>query len=189
MFIELPNFISDKEVHWLRNTMQQHKHLYKSDIDGSKYGNFRMGHTIEITTNPELKEVDNFLLNTFNRAYYQVIERKFRPPYLSADSGYEYHLYPAGTVCKTHIDGEIGYTFGSGNRHIRYATLVLHLTDNDDALLVFPDHEKEIKTEAGKLVIFPPHGCYQHYTTPSKTDREIIMTWFYYSELKVEDIK
>jgi len=51
--------------------------------------------------------------------------------------------------------------------------------------LVFPVQNKKIKTEVGKIVVFPPYGMYQHYTTPSDEPREVIVSWFVYNNLTV----
>jgi hypothetical protein len=51
--------------------------------------------------------------------------------------------------------------------------------------LIFPEQNKSIKTEEGKLVIFPPYGMYGHYTTPSNEPREVIVAWFVYDGINV----
>jgi hypothetical protein len=51
--------------------------------------------------------------------------------------------------------------------------------------LIFPAQNKAIKTEKGKIVVFPPYATHGHYTTPSPEVREVVVTWFVYSDIIV----
>ena len=106
---------------------------------------------------------------------------RFAPMYKSCDTGYDYHVYNPNDICNIHSDGEIL------KNKLRYASVVLHLnTVEDGGELIFPNHNKKIKTEEGKVVIFPPSSSFLHYTTPSNTPREVIVSWFCYANVKVD---
>ena len=106
---------------------------------------------------------------------------------MSADSGYEYHIYDSQEICNYHGDGEFDHN-GSEIR-IRYASVTLHLnTIKEGGELIFPNQNKKVKTEAGKIVIFPPYNMFGHYTTPSEEPREIIVTWFLYRGIKAIEV-
>jgi hypothetical protein len=63
-------------------------------------------------------------------------------------------------------------------------SVVLHLnTPKDGGDLVFPAFNKTIKTEAKKLVLFPPYNYVKHYTTESTTNRDVIVSWFVYKNI------
>ena len=105
----------------------------------------------------------------------------------SGSSDFEYHLYKAGDICRCHADGEIVFNKETSNTTLlRYASVIVHLnTVNEGGELVFPNQNTKIKTEAGKVVIFPPYGFYQHYTTPSNENREVVVTWFVYNGITI----
>jgi hypothetical protein len=180
MIIEIPHaikpdqcaFIKDAVTPFLLNAEQ---HTYNRD-----------GRTVCITRTPELQEVDNFLASLFTKVQENIIRQRFRPPAecLSGDSGYEYHLYGANEVCEHHADHE--FSDESKETMLRYASVTLHLnTVHKGGELVFPAQNKSIKTEAGKIVIFPPYGMFSHYTTPSEEPREVIVTWFVYQNILI----
>jgi hypothetical protein len=84
-------------------------------------------------------------------------------------------------VCHTHSDGE------AVSGLLRYASVVMHLnTIEEGGELVFPNQNKSVKTEEGKVVIFPPYGMFEHYSTPADVAREVIVTWFVYNNVRVE---
>ena len=176
MFIEVPNFIPPDKLAWLRERLNASMHL----SIGSSYN--RAGDTVSISQEPSLQDVDAYLHGLFGDIVNDYAVPSFSPLYPTGDSGYEFHRYPTGSVCKEHVDGEVfaGRDANSPTSLVRYATVVLHLTTNDGEL-VFPKQNKRIKTEAGKLVMFPPNTLYPHYTTASNADREIVMTWLVYS--------
>jgi hypothetical protein len=180
VIIELPNYLCKNTVNQLKNAIRpfvagQLQHTYNRD-----------GITVNISKTPELKDTDSFLLNICGTLQKSVVGNRYkpRPDLVSGDSGYEYHIYRPGDICHYHAD----YEFSNGDTEttLRYASVVMHLnTVQNGGELIFPDQNKKIKTEEGKVVIFPPYGCFGHYTTPSEEPREVIVTWFTYNNLKV----
>jgi len=178
MIIEIPRAITSEQCSFIKEAvtpflLNAEQHTYNRD-----------GKTVNITRIPELREVDNFLNNFFKTIYEKIIFHRFRPmnEFLSGDSGYEYHLYGPNEVCNYHADGEIHDN--SQETMLRYASVTLHLnTVHKGGELVFPAQNKSVKTEEGKIVVFPPYGMFGHYTTPSQEQREVIVTWFVYKNV------
>jgi hypothetical protein len=172
MIIELPKFVSKEEVAFISNGVKPYlpetSHTYNRD-----------GKSVFITKTPELSDVDSVISKIMMRLQVDVVNSRYRPMFTSGDSGYEYHLYEKGQICHYHSDGEVSYGF------LRYATVILFLTNNEGGELVFPSQNVEVKPEAGKVVVFPPYGTHGHYSKPSETNREILMTWFVYNGIKV----
>lgn len=181
MIIELPGYV-DKE------TTKRIRELAAAYFDSEgdyKYGTYRDGKTVAITKladkYPELKELDTILHKIFQELQESLISRRYKPQYASGDSGYEYHKYEPGDVCHTHGDGEVATGL------LRYASVVIHLnTIENGGELIFPNQNKSVKTEKGKVVIFPPYGMFEHYSTPADVAREVIVTWFVYDKVRVE---
>jgi hypothetical protein len=170
MIIELPNFVPLETVNRIREILV---HSLKASNHG--FNPYRSGFTLPITDNPELKYLDDELQKIFSAVQTTVVAQRYRPNYASADSGYDFHRYPPDSICHIHNDGQ----FYEGL--IRYASVILHLNTVDDGGdLVFPNQNKHVKTEAGKIVVFPPYGMFEHYTTPAKVDRDVIVCWFVY---------
>jgi predicted 2-oxoglutarate/Fe(II)-dependent dioxygenase YbiX len=178
MIIEIPNAISESQVLEIRNAV----YSFVPTVASSTTYN-RDGKTVNISQTPELREVDYFLHKLFASVQKDVVAHRYRPSTTSSgDSGYEYHLYQPGEVCHHHADGEIS----EGHDLIRYASVTLHLnTVKEGGELVFPAQNKKVKTEAGKIVIFPPYGMFSHYTTPSEEPREVVVTWFIYTDVRI----
>ena len=176
MILEFPNYLDAKTVKEIRDAV-------KPFVENKKTAQFnRDGNTIHITKKIELKELDNKLHNIFVGIQKNIIFSRFKPAFASADTGYEYHIYNEGDVCHYHADGEID----SHTSFLRYASVILHLnTVHEGGELIFPSQNKNIKTEEGKLVIFPPYGMFGHYTTPSNEPREVIVSWFVYNNISV----
>ena len=177
MIIELPNYVDLETVAEIKAAINPHINPNK------KTTYYRDGNTVSIGNIPELKDVDNKLQTIFTKLQQNVIQQRYRPQCSSGDSGYEYHMYNPGEVCHFHSDGEINNSDkNNSNSLIRYASVVLHLnTVHEGGEIIFPDQGKTVKTEAGKIVIFPPYGMFGHYTTPSKEPREVIVTWYVYA--------
>ena len=182
MIIELPEYVDKDTTKKIRELASS----YLSNHRNYKYGSYRDGKTVAITAlseqYPELKEIDTILHDIFNELQHSVLKRRYKQmPYGSADSGYEYHRYAAGDICHTHSDGEIM------DGMVRYASVVIHLnTIEEGGELVFPNQNKSVKTEEGKVVIFPPYGMFEHYSTPAEVAREVIVTWFMYNDVRIE---
>lgn len=178
MILEFPNYLNAETVKEIRDAVKPFVSSKKETT------NNRDGNTIYITKLPELKDLDNKLHKIFIEVQSNILKHRYKPTYASADSGYEYHLYNPNDICHYHWDGEL--TDGNNKTLLRYASIILHLnTVHEGGELVFPNQNKSIKTEEGKLVIFPPYGMYGHYTTPSNEPREVIVTWFVYDGINV----
>jgi len=181
MIIELPNYIDENTITSIKEQLRPHLPLKKTN----SYN--RDGRTICISKKEELKDLDSQLHNIFTEIQLDVIANRYKPLFKSGDTGYEYHLYDPRDICHVHADGEFNFDNKTSNLSLlRYASVILHLnTVHEGGELVFPAQNKNIKTEMGKVVIFPPYGMYQHYTTPSNESREIIVSWFVYDNLTV----
>jgi predicted 2-oxoglutarate/Fe(II)-dependent dioxygenase YbiX len=180
MIIELPNYVDEATVQKIRALASSY-----AEHGVYRYGTYRDGKTVSITDlardHADLKEIDEILHGIFGELQGGVLVRRFKPHYSSGDSGYEYHTYAAGDICHPHSDGEVH------DGLLRYASVVLHLNTIDSGgELVFPKQNKTVKTEAGKIVIFPPYGMFEHYTTPAAVTREVIVTWFVYNDVRVQ---
>jgi hypothetical protein len=177
MILELSNYIDLETVEEIKNnvrpflTKNKH-HAYNRD-----------GYTLNITKTKELTELDAKIAGILRNLQQNVIRQRYKPRNSSGSSDFEYHLYEPGDICRCHTDGE--FNFGENrNSLVRYASVVLHLnTVKEGGELVFPNQNKSIKTESGKVVVFPPYGMYEHYTTPSTESREVIVTWFVYNDI------
>lgn len=183
MIVETANFVSEEEINTIKSLITEYR-LYNPDTHTDRFYN-REGMTVDISGCAGLQQLDALLSNIFDRYHTQVLAEKYRPAYPSGDSGYEYHVYRPGEVCKPHVDSEIP-AIKTGQSILRYASVVLHLnTVEDGGELVFPAQQVRIKTEAGKIVAFPPYGTHGHYVTKATSLREVIVTWFIYPGLTV----
>jgi hypothetical protein len=179
MIIELPNYVDNNTVKSIRDCVQPYLTKQKQHAQN------RDGKTVCISEENSLKELDSQLNNIFTNLQTDVVKHRYKPLYDSGDTGYEYHMYYPGDICYVHADGEFT-DLRSKTSLLRYASVVLHLnTVEQGGELVFPVQNKIIKTEAGKVVVFPPYSMFQHYTTPSTTTREVIVTWFVYNRITV----
>lgn len=176
MIIELPNYIDLDLVEEIKTLSRPY---INKNINHKIY---RDGQTVEISKNIELKELDNKLHALCNNLQRNIIAPRYSPLFESADTGYEYHLYNAGDIAHPHEDGEVDESF------LRYASVIMCLnTPKDGGELIFPKQNKTIKSEAGKVIVFPPHGTYTHYTTESTDIREVIVSWFVYANIVVQN--
>lgn len=191
MIYELPNFITEAQLEKIyahlapQLTNENQEYTYKQ-------GSYRDGQSIFISQNESLKDLDSFLLaEVFNSELLSgFINRRYAPNWPTGDSGYEFHRYAPGDLCHIHSDGEVPFhDTKSGEVLLRFASVVLHLnTPSSGGDLIFPGLNKTVKTEARKLVIFPPYGFAQHYTTESSDNRDVVVTWFVYKNLLVRRI-
>jgi hypothetical protein len=181
MIIELPKYVDEDTISYIKET------VYPFTPKNSKHAYNRNGKTISISNTTELKELDNKLEKIFSDVQNNIIHHRYKPSFDSGDNGYEYHLYEPGDICHCHGDGEIVFNKENNTAGLmRYASVILHLNTVDNGgELIFPHQNKSIKTESGKIVVFPPYNMYQHYTTPSVQPREVIVTWFVYSGLTI----
>jgi len=181
VIIELPEYVDKDTTKKIRELASS----YLTNHGEYKYGTYRDGKSVFITQlaaqYPELKELDAILHGIFSNVQDSLLKRRYKPQHGSGDSGYEYHRYAPGDVCHPHSDGE------TTNGLLRYASVVIHLnTIEEGGELVFPNQNKSVKTEEGKVVIFPPYGMFEHYSTPANVAREVIVTWFVYNNVRVE---
>ena len=181
MILEFPNYLDSKTTEEIRESIKP----FISNKKATAYN--RDGNTVEITHTPELKELDDKLHKIFVKVQKDIIQNRYKPHFHSADSGYEYHLYNPNDICHYHWDGEVvGFDDTNNKTLLRYASVILHLnTVHKGGELVFPEQNKSIRTEEGKLVLFPPYGMFGHYTTPSNKAREVIVSWFVYDKINV----
>lgn len=177
MIIELDNYVDAKSVEHIRSRIES---CISSDGKPNEYN--RQGTTVSISHIKDLEDVTLQLTMIF-RSVKRDIRPTYKPSYSGmSDTGYEFHRYYPGDVCAEHADSEIV----AGQPNLRYASAVLHLNTLDEGgELVFPAQNKQVKTQAGKVVVFPPYGMYSHYTTPSTQARDVIVTWFTYDGLSV----
>jgi len=183
VIVETRNFVSQPDIAYIKRCMGEHCAANPGSMQSGFYN--RGGNTVSISAASGLRSLDNLLHDIFNKYYHEVIANTFRPSAESGDSGYEYHIYNPGDVCKSHVDSEIP-AISTGESLLRYASVVLHLnTVKEGGELVFPEQNVRIKTEEGKIVAFPPYGTHPHYVTSSSEPREIIMTWFIYANVSV----
>lgn len=181
MIIELPNYVSSDLIEKIRNSVRpfippNKQHTYNRD-----------GRSVIISATPELKDLDAELMEVFSEVQNSVVQHRYKVKRRTGDSGYEYHLYDPKDVCHVHADIEIPFDGKTAKTSLlRYASVVLHLnTVEQGGELIFPSQNVSIKTEAGKIVVFPPYGMFQHYTTPSEQPREVVVTWFVYDGITV----
>jgi endo-1,4-beta-mannosidase len=179
MILEYKNYVPDNLIDEI---CQQVVPFVNQNVKETAYN--RDGFTVNITdlaaSNEVLKKLDEKLSIIFAKLSSEIVSKRFKPQFSSGDSGYEYHLYRPGNICHYHSDGEVM------NGLVRYATVILFLSDNDDGELIFPSQNIEIKPQKGKIVVFPPYGFFGHYSKPSVKNREILMTWFVYSGVEVK---
>jgi hypothetical protein len=185
MILEFPNYISSEDIDDIKANIDSVKDSCGEFATKFKKYSNREGKSILIGAVPELKNIDDKLSQICTGISRDIIDINYNPLYGLGDSGYEYHCYNPGQVCKFHGDGEIT----EDSKLLRMASIIIHLNTVDKGgELVFPLQNKSIKTEKGKLVIFPPYGMYPHYTTSSKETREVIVTWFVYSNINIQRI-
>lgn len=172
MIIELPNYVSLDVIEEIRASVKPH-------INTNTLNTYnRDGNTVLISKIDTLKNLDTKIHDIFLNLQKDIIQNRYKPFRPSGDSGYEYHIYNPGDICHYHTDGEI-----DDAGFIRYASVTVHLnTVKEGGELIFPEQNKTIKTEAGKIVVFPPYGMYGHYTTPSSEPREVLVSWFIYTD-------
>lgn len=176
MIIELDNFVSDTTLNSIKTAIEP---CVLTKGEPNKY--HRQGVSLWLPGIKELTET-YLALSMIFRDVKREIRPKYKPSYSAGgDTGYEFHRYNAGEVCKEHVDSEIV----AGESHLRYASAILHLNTVDGGDLVFPQQDIKVKTQAGKVVVFPPYGMYSHYTTPANVARDVIVTWFVYDGLSV----
>ena len=149
MILEFPNYLNAETIKEIREAVQP----FISNKKETTYN--RDGNTVFISEIPKLKDLDNKLHEVFIKIQSDIVQYRYQPKFQSADAGYEYHVYHPNDICHYHSDGEVADIRGNKTL-LRYASVILHLnTVHDGGELIFPEQNKSIKTEEGKLVIFP----------------------------------
>lgn len=175
MIIEISNYVNLDFIKEIKSSVIPYIN-YNDNVSCNRDGN-----TVCISKLNELKNLDNKLCGLFKNIQTEIIQHRYKPMYASADNGYEYHIYNPRQICHYHADSEI-----DSDGSLRYASVVIHLnTVKNGGELIFPSQNRSIKTEIGKVVIFPPYSMYGHYTTPSDEAREVLVSWFVYKDKKV----
>jgi len=185
MIFELPNFVSKEELDFINTRINSYTDTYGIEM---KQNSYRDGGTLIISNDERFLELDKFLHGIFaSPKLLGFINRRYRPLLSTGDSGYEFHRYSPGNICNVHGDGEVTFNKIEQKEQslIRFLSVVLHLnTPANGGELIFPELNRIIKTEAGKMVLFPPYNFVQHYTNPSTDSRDVIVTWFVYDRLR-----
>jgi hypothetical protein len=180
LILEIPNAIDIEQVNRIKDAVSPYTYAAPTTTL------YRDGKTVNISNTPELKDIDVYLHEVFSQVQKEVLLQRYRPSWGSGDSGYGYHLYRPGDVCHYHSDNEFSTSVEDGPTMLRYASVILQLTTNKDGgELIFPAQNKKVKSEAGKIVIFPPYGMFGHYVSESSEPREVVVTWFVYKDLIV----
>lgn len=192
LILEYAGAVPSDKVAWIKHVMANNSQLNEIKIESN-----RQGATVYISDakdNVDVQAVDVYLASVFSDVAAKV-NGVYKPMFPSADSGYEYHRYDVGQQCLLHQDGEVilgraqrAYEKGVIQDHtvslVRYATAVLFLSDADEGgELVFPDADVSFKPKAGTIVVFPPYGAYAHYVTECVVPREVVVTWFVYTNV------
>jgi len=181
MFVEIKNAFSNDlcdEISAACNPL-----INKDSLD---YEFNRQGNSVRLSDHKSLIYIQNRLRTRFN----ELVEKKLKFEYsldLSRlkDSEFTFHKYGEEDNLNIHSDGISNEVPG----HPRVLSTVIHLTDNPDADLIFPRHDKHIKTEKGKFVAFLPHSCYEHYcNNNSGSPREVVVTWLLDNHLTLNSI-
>jgi hypothetical protein len=173
MFIEINNFLDDSSCDEIIERCSSLINYNKLDLEYNRQGN-----TVNTAEHKELKDLDKKI---FDRINFFVSKRLIYSFNFSLsgikDTGYAFHRYEKGDRLFTHADG----LFSPEEDEVfnpRMLSLVINLTTNENADLIFPRHNKSIKSEKGKLVAFLPHNCYEHYmNNNSEKNRDVLVTW------------
>ena len=181
MFVEIKNAFSNDlcdEISAACNPL-----INKDSLD---YEFNRQGNSVRLSDHKSLIYIQNRLRTRFN----EVIEKKLMFEFTLdlnrlKDSEFTFHKYGEKDNLNIHSDG----IFNEVPGHPRVLSIVMHLTNNPDADLIFPRHNKHIKTEKGKLVAFLPHSSYEHYcNNNSGSPREVIVTWLIDNRLILNNV-
>ena len=132
---EISNFVTDDELLFLNTSCQQYLSSnsieFNNVIDG--FGNCkqnREGQTFSISSIGVLKELDDIIFKKLNSdKLKETISNFFNPNLIFGygDSGYEFHRYHPGQICKVHSDGEFVVYKDNSKSLLRFASVVLHL--------------------------------------------------------------
>tara|TARA_R100001163_G_C5067934_1_gene207510 strand:- start:1649 stop:2206 length:558 start_codon:yes stop_codon:yes gene_type:complete len=173
MFIEINNFFSNKLCDEI---IEKCSVLLNKNEFNSEYN--RQGMTVNTLEHKQLKDLDEKIFKRINLFVSERLTYIFNLGTSQIkDSGYAFHRYKTGEKLFVHSDGVWSHPRGKVFNP-RILALVVNLTTNNNADLIFPRHNKAIKSEKGKLVAFLPHHCYEHYmNNNSNENRDVLVTW------------
>ena len=173
MFIEIDNFLNEKSCDEI---IKRCSAFIDKDKVGIEYN--RQGNSVNIKDHKELEDLDKKIFDRINLFVTNRLVYNFNlDNSIMKDTGYAFHRYKKGDQLYTHADG-IFLHDEDEVFHPRVLALVVNLTTNENADLIFPRHNKSIKSEKGKLIAFLPHLCYEHYmNNNSNKDRDVLVTW------------
>jgi hypothetical protein len=173
MFIEIDNFLNDSGCDEIIKRCSACIDKNKVDIEYNRQGN-----SVNTRDHEELKDLDQKIFDRINLFVTKRLTYSFNLGNSKMkDTGYSFHRYKKGDQLYTHADGVFSHEKDEVFNP-RVLALVVNLTTNENADLIFPRHNKAIKSEKGKLVAFLPHHCYEHYmNNNSDKDRDVLVTW------------
>tara|TARA_R100001509_G_C4759149_1_gene179076 strand:+ start:51 stop:623 length:573 start_codon:yes stop_codon:yes gene_type:complete len=183
MFLEINNFLNEQSCDEIIERCSAFIDEDKIDIEYNRQGN-----TVNTRDHKELEDLDKKIFDRINLFVTNRLIYSFRlGSSIIKDTGYSFHRYKKGNQLYTHGDGV--FTDDCDDFHPRILSLVVNLTSNENADLIFPRHNKAIKSEKGKLVAFLPHHCYEHYmNNNSNKDRDVLVTWLVDETIKCKRI-
>jgi len=174
--IEFKKFWSDSECDYILKTIEN---LEQKDIlVGTDSGYEREGITHRIR--PGFSELDGFIFENLIFRLFKILPNYiFYKKIIDSlggkikDSGYDFHRYEDGDCCPPHDDGLVI------DNHLTLVALSLGLnTPRCGGEIFFEDQDIKIKTEKGKLVLWPTYPQYVHSILPTKgCHRDVIITW------------
>jgi|TARA_R100000479_G_scaffold95830_1_gene47475 hypothetical protein len=185
MFIEINNFLNEQSCNEIIRRCSAFIDKNKVDIEYNRQGN-----SVNTRDYEELKDLDKKIFDRINLFVTKRLVYSFNLGNSKMkDTGYSFHRYEKGDQLYTHADG----VFSHEKDEIfnpRVLALVVNLTNNQNADLIFPRHNKAIKSEKGKLVAFLPHHCYEHYmNNKSDSNRDVLVTWLVDETIECKKIK
>jgi|TARA_R100000084_G_C4641721_1_gene144243 hypothetical protein len=181
VFIEIKNFFSDD---FCDEIIEQCSSCIDKNKVSIEYN--REGNTVDFKEHEKLQELDKKIFDKLTLFLQRKILYSFNIAGMQVkDSGYSFHRYEKGDKLYTHCDEVFNHNPESIIFHPRILSIVVNLTNNENADLIFPRHNKAIKSEKGKLIAFLPHSCYEHYmNNKSDKNRDVLVTWLLDSNIE-----
>ena len=159
-------------------------------LDKPRLGMFYRHGTTELFDQVKNKDEYDVLFTAYHRLLTEHIFDLYNinTEFGAKHTGFEFHRYEVGDVCETHADGEISSQQISNPENkvladIRFAAVVLCLTNNSGGDLVFPKQDTVIPAKRGRVIVFPPYTMFPHHTTAATEQRDVIVTWFAYEKV------
>jgi len=183
MFIEINNFLDNSSCDEI---IERCSSLINYNELGAEYN--RQGNSVYTMEHEKLKDLDKKIFDRINLFVTKRLSYSFNLGGIKLnDTGYSFHRYKNRDKLFTHADGVFNESEEVFNP--RVLSLTINLTTNENADLIFPRHNKAIKSEKGKLVAFLPHPCYEHYmNNNSGKNRDVLVTWLVDSSIECKRI-